>query len=58
MGRFHVGISGWRYASWRGDFYPAGLPQRLELTYAAERMTSIELNGSVYSLPRPTAYAR
>ena len=58
MGRFHVGISGWRYASWRGDFYPAGLPQRLELTYAAERMTSIELNGSFYSLQRPTSYAR
>jgi uncharacterized protein YecE (DUF72 family) len=58
MGRFHVGISGWRYASWRGDFYPKGLPQRLELTYAAERMTSIELNGSFYSLQRPTSYAR
>jgi uncharacterized protein YecE (DUF72 family) len=57
MGRFHIGVSGWRYASWRGDFYPKGLPQRLELTYAAERMTSIELNGSFYSLQRPTSYA-
>ncbi len=58
MGRFHVGVSGWRYPSWRGDFYPKGLPQRLELTYAAERMTSIELNGSFYSLQRPTSYRR
>ena len=57
MGRFHVGVSGWRYASWRGDFYPKGLPQRLELSYAAERMTSIELNGSFYSLQKPTSYA-
>src|SRR5215213_10549357 len=51
-----VGISGWRYAGWRGDFYPTGLPQRLELEYAAERMTSIEINGSFYSLKRPSSY--
>ena len=57
MGRFHVGVSGWRYPAWRGDFYPKGLPQRLELTYAAERMTSIEVNGSFYSLQRPSSYA-
>ncbi len=52
-----VGISGWRYAGWRGDFYPKGLPQRRELEYAAEHLTSIEINGSFYSLQRPTSYA-
>ena len=57
MDRFHVGVSGWRYPSWRGDFYPKGLPQRLELSYAAERMTSIVVNGSFYSLQRPSSYA-
>ncbi|MGO4599168.1 DUF72 domain-containing protein [Terrabacter sp. 2RAF25] len=57
MPRALVGVSGWRYPSWRGDFYPKGLPQRLELTYAAERMTSIEVNGSFYSLQRPSSYA-
>lgn len=57
MARALVGVSGWRYPRWRGDFYPAGLPQRLELTYAAERMTSIEVNGSFYSLQRPSSYA-
>jgi uncharacterized protein YecE (DUF72 family) len=55
--RARIGISGWRYAGWRGDFYPAGLPQRRELEYAAERLTSIEVNGSFYSLQRPTSYA-
>jgi uncharacterized protein YecE (DUF72 family) len=55
---FRVGISGWRYPRWRGDFYPAGLPQRLELAYAAERMTSIEINGSFYSMQRPSSYLR
>ncbi|HET9632333.1 MAG TPA: DUF72 domain-containing protein [Terrabacter sp.] len=57
MPHARIGVSGWRYASWRGDFYPKGLPQRLELTYAAERMTSIEINGSFYSLQRPSSYA-
>jgi len=57
MGQVRVGISGWRYAGWRGDFYPAGLVQRRELAYAAERLTSIEINGSFYALQRPASYA-
>jgi uncharacterized protein YecE (DUF72 family) len=56
-GRVRVGISGWRYAGWRGDFYPAGLVQRRELSYAAERLPTIEINGSFYSLQRPSSYA-
>jgi uncharacterized protein YecE (DUF72 family) len=57
-GRARVGISGWRYASWRGDFYPKGLVQRRELEYVGERMSSVELNGSFYSLQRPASYER
>ncbi|MCM3695503.1 DUF72 domain-containing protein [Microbacterium oleivorans] len=53
-----VGISGWRYPRWRGDFYPRGLVQRRELAYVAERMPTVELNGSFYSLQRPTSYTR
>ena len=44
-------------SGWRGDFYPEGLPQRRELEYASERLTSIEINGSFYSLQRPSSYA-
>ena len=53
-----MGVSGWRYAGWRGDFYPRGLAQRRELEYVASRMTSVEMNGSFYSLQRPTTYQR
>jgi uncharacterized protein YecE (DUF72 family) len=56
MADIRVGISGWTYAGWRGDFYPPGLVQRRELEYAAQRMTSIEINGSFYSLQRPSSY--
>lgn len=57
-GRVRVGISGWRYAGWRGDFYPTGLAQRRELAYVGERMSTAELNGSFYSLQRPSSYQR
>lgn len=48
-----VGISGWRYPAWRGDFYPKGLPQRRELEYASNHLGSVEINGTFYSLQRP-----
>jgi uncharacterized protein YecE (DUF72 family) len=54
-----IGISGWRYAGWRGGkFYPKGLAQRLELEYASRLFNSIEINGSFYSLQLPSSYQR
>jgi uncharacterized protein YecE (DUF72 family) len=57
MGAIYIGISGWRYEPWRGVFYPPGLVQARELDYAAGRLPTIEINGSFYSLQRPTSYA-
>ena len=51
-----IGISGWRYAPWRGVFYPPALPQRCELEYAARLFPSIEINGSFYSLQSPSSW--
>jgi len=56
MATARVGISGWRYPPWRGEWYPKGLPQRRELEYSSSRLGSIELNGSFYSLQRPASY--
>lgn len=56
-GRAFVGVSGWRYPPWRGDFYPKGLRQRDELGYIATQLNSAEINGSFYSLQRPSSYA-
>lgn len=53
-----VGISGWTYAPWRGDFYPAGLPHRRELEYASENLTSIEINGTFYAMQKPSSFAK
>lgn len=57
-GRLFIGTSGWRYAGWRGDFYPKGLVQRRELEHISRRLNSVELNGSFYSLQRPESYER
>ena len=51
-----IGVSGWRYAPWRGHFYPKELPQRAELEYATRRFSSIEINGSFYSLQSPRSW--
>lgn len=58
MNGLHIGISGWRYVPWRGDFYPEGLRQKDELRYASRAFNSIELNGSFYSLQTPERYRR
>jgi uncharacterized protein YecE (DUF72 family) len=52
-GLIRIGISGWRYKSWRGTFYPKDMAQRHELEFAAQHFDTIELNGSFYSLQRP-----
>jgi uncharacterized protein YecE (DUF72 family) len=58
MGTIRIGISGWRYAPWRGVFYPPGLQQYRELEYASRSFPSVEINGSFYSLQHPASYER
>ncbi|AYJ47761.1 DUF72 domain-containing protein [Rhodococcus sp. P1Y] len=53
-----IGISGWTYAPWRGDFYPKGLAHRRELEYASERLSSIEINGTFYAMQKPSSYVK
>ncbi|HEX4637874.1 MAG TPA: DUF72 domain-containing protein [Chthoniobacterales bacterium] len=57
-GDLRIGISGWRYAGWRGKFYPKDLPQHNELEFAAKTFNSVEINGSFYSLQLPSSYQR
>lgn len=56
--RIRIGSSGWTYPSWRGVFYPKGLPHRRELAYASRCFDSIEINGTFYSLQRPASFRR
>lgn len=44
------------YPPWRGTFYPPGLPHRRELEYLSGLVDTVEINGSFYSLQRPSSY--
>jgi uncharacterized protein YecE (DUF72 family) len=48
---WHIGTSGWQYASWRGTWYPAGLPQGRWLEHFATRLATVEVNNTFYRLP-------
>lgn len=47
----YAGTSGFSYATWKGKFYPASLSGARMLTYYAQRLNGVELNGSFYRTP-------
>lgn len=56
--RIRIGIGGWNYAPWRGQFYPDDLVQKRELEYASSRLTSIEINSTFYGSQKPASFTR
>ena len=57
-GEVRIGVSGWTYAPWRGNFYPEGLPQKRELSFAASQFNALEINGTFYGMQTPKAFRR
>src|SRR5436189_3055593 len=53
-----VGIGGWVFEPWRGEFYPKGLPQARELEHASRKLTSIEINGTFYRTQKPDSFRK
>jgi uncharacterized protein YecE (DUF72 family) len=53
-----IGCSGWNYASWRGTFYPKGLPASRWLEHYATVFDTVEVNSTFYRLARRDAVAR
>ncbi|MBW8785632.1 MAG: DUF72 domain-containing protein [Novosphingobium sp.] len=48
-GPIRTGIGGWTYPGWRGGvFYPQGLRQSDELTFATRAVDAIEINATFY----------
>ena len=58
MAQIRIGMSGWTFEGWRGDFYPKGLPQKKELEFASRKVNSIEVNGTFYALQKPPTFRR
>lgn len=57
-GELRIGISGWTYQPWRGVFYPTKHPQKRELEFASRTLNTIEINGTFYSLRRPSSFQK
>jgi uncharacterized protein YecE (DUF72 family) len=57
-GQIRIGIGGWNFEPWRGVFYPKGLPQAKELSYAASHLTSIEINATFYGSQKPESFRK
>src|SRR5204862_1890700 len=55
MARILIGTSGWHYDSWRGPFFPKGLPIKYQLQYYSSQLSTAELNGVFYRTPTPQA---
>ena len=58
IGTIRTGTAGWVFAPWRGTFFPKGLVQKKELSYAADRLTSIEINATFWANQKPASFAR
>ena len=57
-GRVRVGLSGWTYKSWRGRFYPEGLPHKRELAHIGALFPTVEINGTFYGTQKPASFQR
>jgi uncharacterized protein YecE (DUF72 family) len=58
MSSWRVGTSGWQYRDWRGDFYPAKLPQRLWLDHYSGVFDTVEVNNAFYRLPERATFEK
>src|SRR5262249_8533100 len=52
MGRLYAGTSGFAYASWKPDFYPAKLASKDFLKHYATRLNAVEINYTFRQLPK------
>jgi uncharacterized protein YecE (DUF72 family) len=57
-GRLRTGASGFSFASWRPDFYPAGSKPADFLGLYAERLGTVEINNSFYRLPSASVFEK
>ena len=51
MGNLYAGTSGWTYASWKPNFYPAKLASAKFLSYYATRLNTVEVNYTFRAFP-------
>jgi uncharacterized protein YecE (DUF72 family) len=53
-----VGASGFSFATWRPGFYPAGMKTSEFLSFYAQRLSTVELNGTFYRQPEAATFEK
>ena len=57
MSQLYAGTSGWAYAGWKPDFYPAKLAQKKFLKHYATQLNTVEVNFTFRQLVKETTLA-
>jgi uncharacterized protein YecE (DUF72 family) len=57
VNKVYAGTSGWAYATWKPEFYPAKLSPKKFLGYYASRLNSVEVNYTFRNIPTPELLA-
>jgi uncharacterized protein YecE (DUF72 family) len=58
MPHVYIGTSGWQYGHWRGNFYPAELPQKEWLRYYSTHLDTVEVNSSFYGQTKASTFEK
>ena len=58
MAQLYAGTSGWAYAGWKPDFYPAKLAQKNFLQYYSTQLNTVEVNFTFRQLVKETTIAK
>ncbi|HEU4849701.1 MAG TPA: DUF72 domain-containing protein, partial [Terrimesophilobacter sp.] len=53
-----IGTCAWDKPSWRGFFYPTGLPRRKELTFASNQFRTLEINATFHGAKKPSTFLK
>lgn len=48
-----TGTSGFSFKEWKGNFYPAKLPDKEMLPHYASKLHTVEINNTFYRMPKP-----
>lgn len=51
-------MGGWTFEPWEGSFYPADLPKKKQLEFAARQVATVEVNGTYYRGQTPETFAK
>ena len=57
-GKIRAGIGGWTFEPWEQSFYPEKLAKTKQLSYAASKLATIEINGTYYRGQKPETFAK